>query len=172
MDLAPRQRHLVVLTSVGRIALAWVLVLVAYALAPDRGISGVATFVKLGLDLLVVAGLLAWMTRRILVARFPVVAAAEALAIVSVIFVALFASLYLLLDDPAHPAFSQPLDHVKALYMTVTVLSTVGFGDIVARTNAARLFVTVQMVLDLILIGAVVRLLFSAAKHGLSQREG
>ena len=32
--------------------------------------------------------------------------------------------------------FSEPLDHVGAVYFTVTVISTVGFGDIVARTDS------------------------------------
>ena len=60
--------------------------------------------------------------------------------------------------------FTQDLDHVRALYFTVTVFSTVGFGDITPRTDPARLIVSVQMLLDLALIGAVVRLLFNAAR--------
>jgi hypothetical protein len=40
----------------------------------------------------------------------------------------------------------------------------VGFGDITPRTDTARLIVSAQMLLDLVVIGAVVRLLFNAAK--------
>ena len=32
-------------------------------------------------------------------------------------------------------SFTQPLDHTTALYFTVTVFATVGFGDIVAATD-------------------------------------
>ena len=42
--------------------------------------------------------------------------------------------------------FSQPLNHTDALYFTVTVFATVGFGDITATTEAARLVVTGQMI--------------------------
>jgi hypothetical protein len=40
----------------------------------------------------------------------------------------------------------------------------VGFGDITPRTDAARLVVTSQMLLDLLIIGVVVRMIFTAAK--------
>ena len=50
-------------------------------------------------------------------------------------------------------SFSQQLTHTDALYFTVTVFATVGFGDITAKTEAARLVVTGQMIIDLIIIG-------------------
>ena len=65
--------------------------------------------------------------------------------------------------------FSQKLDHSRALYFTITVFSTVGFGDITPTNDAARLMVSVQMLLDLFIIGVVVRLLINAAKMGLGR---
>jgi hypothetical protein len=56
------------------------------------------------------------------------------------------------------------MDRVSAFYFTVTILSTVGFGDIAADSDLARLLVTVQMLLDLTLLAVVVRVFFSAAK--------
>jgi hypothetical protein len=47
------------------------------------------------------------------------------------------------------------------------VFSTVGFGDITPESNGARIVISTQMLLDLVVIGAVVRLLVSAAKSGL-----
>ena len=52
----------------------------------------------------------------------------------------------------------------SSLYFTVTVFATVGFGDIVATSHTARSMVTVQMVLDLILLGAVVRAFVEAVR--------
>ncbi|WP_201308874.1 potassium channel family protein [Puerhibacterium puerhi] len=49
-----------------------------------------------------------------------------------------------------------------ALYFAVTVVSTVGFGDIHAAGTGARLVVTVHMLFDLIYLGTAVRLLSSA----------
>ena len=46
-----------------------------------------------------------------------------------------------------------------------------GFGDITPRTDPARLVVAAQMLLDLAIIGAVVRLIFNAAKSRISPAE-
>ncbi len=61
-------------------------------------------------------------------------------------------------------AFTESLDQTRALYFTVSVFSTVGFGDITPWTDTARLIVSAQMLLDLVVIGAGVRLIFSAAR--------
>ena len=52
------------------------------------------------------------------------------------------------------------------MYFSATVFTTVGFGDIVAKSQAARLIVTSQMMLDLVIIGIVVRGVASAIKTG------
>ena len=49
------------------------------------------------------------------------------------------------------------------------MFSTVGFGDITPRTDSGRILVSLQMLLDLVIIGAVVRILINAAKVGLSR---
>lgn len=48
---------------------------------------------------------------------------------------------------------------IDSLYYTVTVISTVGFGDILATGQLARAIVTVQMIFDLLFIGLAVRLI-------------
>jgi len=50
--------------------------------------------------------------------------------------------------------------------------ATVGFGDFVAQTNNMRLLVTLQMLINLVVVGAVIRLLVSAARCGVEQRAG
>ena len=67
-------------------------------------------------------------------------------------------------------AFCQPLDRISALYFAVTIFSTVGLGDIVPRSDPARIVVTIQMVADLIVIAVVVRLIFGAAARGSAAR--
>jgi hypothetical protein len=64
------------------------------------------------------------------------------------------------------------LNVVTALYFTVTVFASVGFGDIFAQTDSMRLLVTVQMMLNLVVFGAVIRLLASAARRGVARRAG
>jgi hypothetical protein len=59
---------------------------------------------------------------------------------------------------------------VGALYFTVAVFTTVGFGDIVARSDPARALVTVQMLLDLVILGGLVRAIIGASRIGLERR--
>jgi voltage-gated potassium channel len=61
------------------------------------------------------------------------------------------------------------LTRTDALYFTVTVFTTVGFGDIVATTQVARLVVTVQMILDLVVLGLGVRVFLGAVQRGRQQ---
>ena len=59
------------------------------------------------------------------------------------------------------------------MYFTITVFATVGFGDIVAQTHTTMLLVSVQMLLNLVVLGVVVRLLLIAGQRGVKRkREG
>ena len=96
----------------------------------------------------------------------PVLRAGLAMATIIPLFIVLFAWIYLTLSHSDPASFGGPLDRTSALYFTVTVFSTVGFGDITAKTDAARLVVTVQMLADLAVIAVVVRLIMGAASRG------
>ena len=63
-------------------------------------------------------------------------------------------------------SFGEHLSRTDAMYFSTTVFTTVGFGDIVAKTQAARVVVTIQMVLDLAIIALVGRLVINAIKIG------
>jgi hypothetical protein len=64
------------------------------------------------------------------------------------------------------------MDHMTALYFTVTVFSTVGFGDITPKTDLAQLVTTVQMLADLAVIAIVVRLILGVANRSVAERAG
>jgi voltage-gated potassium channel len=108
----------------------------------------------------------------IIAAQHPILRAVESLGILIPLYLLIFSRIYLSnwLNDPN--SFSQPLDTTTALYFTVTVFATVGFGDIVAQTNSMRLLVTLQMLLNLAMLGLVIRLLTSAARRGVARRGG
>ncbi len=63
-------------------------------------------------------------------------------------------------------AFGSHLTRLDTLYFSTTVFTTVGSGDIVAETQAGRAAVLRQMVLDLVILGLVVRLVVNATKIG------
>jgi hypothetical protein len=72
--------------------------------------------------------------------------------------------------DPA--AFGGELSRTEALYFSITMLSTVGFGDITPKTDPARAVIMIQMVADLVLVGAIVKLISGAASHRSAQVHG
>ena len=74
-----------------------------------------------------------------------------------------------MLDTISAGNFTEPLTRTDALYFTVTVFSTVGFGDITAKTEAARLVVTGQMIADLVVIGLGLKVIVGAVKRGRQQ---
>jgi voltage-gated potassium channel len=55
-------------------------------------------------------------------------------------------------DDPGKST-AETLTRTDSVYFTVTIFATVGFGDISASSEAARVLVTFQMILDLIVLG-------------------
>jgi hypothetical protein len=66
--------------------------------------------------------------------------------------------------------FSEPLTRTDALYFTVTVFATVGFGDITATTQGARILVTCQMLLGILIVGLGARIFVDAVKQGRQQQ--
>ena len=101
----------------------------------------------------------------ILRAAHPAAKAIEAVTLTGPLFLLLFASTYFLMSQADAGNFNlSGLTRSDTLYFTVTVFTTVGFGDIVATRHSARALVTVQMILDLILIGAVIRVFVEAVR--------
>ena len=108
-----------------------------------------------------------WQIRAIMRSEQPGLRGIEALAIIAPLYLLLFAATYFLmaLDNPASFT-ADPITRLDSLYLTVTIFSTVGFGDISAASQAARAVVTIQMILNLIVLGAGVKLLTGAVKRG------
>jgi hypothetical protein len=140
------------------------LVLLAYFLIPVSERPGAAIAFRLVAGLGLFTAVLSYEVRAILRSPKPILRAANALALVIPLFLVVFAWTYLTMALSAPDSFSEPLDRVTALYFTVTTFATVGFGDIHAATDTARVVVTVQMASDLIVIAVVVRLIVEAAR--------
>lgn len=155
-----------------RVTLSLSLLSVAYYLIPTSSLGEGSDVPWLILELGVFGVVVSVQVPAIVRAKYPILRAVEALAILIPLFLLIFARIYLSssLNDPS--AFTQPLDNTTALYFTVTVFATVGFGDIVAQTNSMRLLVSLQMLLNLAVLGVVIRLLTSAARRGVARRGG
>jgi hypothetical protein len=169
-DLGRRERRRQIALTVLRTALSTALLFVLYAFAPVQHLSAIDTLIRVVVALLIVAVVIAIQVHSIVTATYPRLRAIEAAVTVVAIFVVLFALLYLGLATASPASFNRPLTRVSALYFTVTVLGTVGFGDITPQTDVAQLVVTFQMLLDLALIAVIVRVFTAAARTGAARR--
>ncbi|WP_405815874.1 potassium channel family protein [Streptomyces sp. NBC_01390] len=145
----------------------------AYYLLPldEHGTAASSALLVGGLvGVLLVFGVEVWAITR---SPHPRLKAVEALAATLALFLVLFAGAYYLLDRSTPGSFSEPLTRTDALYFTVTTFSTVGYGDITARSQAGRVLTMAQMVGGLLLVGVAARVLASAVQAGLRrQRRG
>jgi hypothetical protein len=137
-----------------------------YYLLPLDHSSTPAAVTILIIGLVAFIALVAFHVRSIVHSPFPQLRAFEALAINIPLFLLLFAGTYVVLAAISTSNFGEHLSHTDGLYFTVTVFSTVGFGDITAKTETARLVVTGQMVADLIILGVAVKIIVGAVKRG------
>jgi voltage-gated potassium channel len=168
----PGARRRMIARSGLRILAATVGLLVLYAFVPVPGTSGAGALVGLTIGLAVFVALVGWQIRGVARAQHPVMRAVEVIALALPMLAVVFAFTYLSISRADPASFSEHLNHVDAMYYTVSTISTVGFGDITAESDAARVLVTVQMVFDLALIAGLVRLVIVAMRTGLHRRSG
>jgi voltage-gated potassium channel len=162
------RRH--ALRSLLRSLLLATAIVLAYAVLPMNRFDG-ASALRLCIGLIAVATLLGWQIREISRSPFPWVRAVETLSTTLSMFFAVFATTYYVMSSANTDNFSEPLSRLDSAYFTVTVFATVGFGDIVATTEAARSAVLLQMLSDLVLVGLVAHAVVNAVRVG-KERQG
>jgi voltage-gated potassium channel len=164
-EASPQRRHEVVVLALRTSAITVVLLL-AYAIAPVNTGNTVQTVVRLMGCLVVFFAVIAWQVRSIIRSDRPIERAVETLVTVLVLLLVIFAYTYVVLSHDNVESFSESIDRIDGIYFTSTVLATVGFGDIAPVSTSARIVVTVQMVTNLIVVGAVLRVIVRAAQEG------
>ncbi len=122
----------------------------------------------LGVALLV--GMIAWQVQAIIRSDYPGIRAVQSLAATTPAFLLLFAVTYFLLSLDDASTFTEPLTRSDSLYFAVTIFATVGFGDISPQVESARLVVTAQMLLDLVVLGLGIQVILGAVKRGKADR--
>jgi voltage-gated potassium channel len=165
--VAPRR---LVVRALLRASLTVTVLVVLYFTLPITGSLDGSAALRLVVGLLALAGVVTWQVRAVLRSRYPGLRAVEALAAAIPLFLLVFAAAYLRMADADAGAFSEPLSRTDALYLTITVFSTVGFGDITPKTDLARVATMVQMLGDLLAVGLVLHVMVGAVKAGLQRR--
>jgi voltage-gated potassium channel len=166
-DRASSHSWLVAAAALRAVLTASALVALYYVLPLDHG---AALVVELAIGILVFVAVIALQVRAILRSEHPEVRGLAALFVSLPLFIVLFASAYYMMSRADSSNFTSSLSRTDALYFTVTIFSTVGFGDITAKTESARLIVTAQIVLDLIIIGLGARIILGAVQRSREQR--
>jgi hypothetical protein len=167
-----RRRRLVVAGLLRALAITAVLVGLYY-LAPLDALSRPPPAARFAAALLVLIAAMVWQVRAVLSSPNPAVRAIEGMAATTPLFLLLCAATYYI-QARSHPqSFNvAELTRTDTLYFTVTVFSTVGFGDIAATSQLTRILVTLQMILDLIVLGLGVRVLVGAVRVGRGRNAG
>jgi hypothetical protein len=164
---AYRRAVLAILRAVASTAI----LVTGYYLVPFGSSTAWVAVTLLVISLVLLIGLIAVQVRLIIGSSFPYLRAIEALAISLPLFLLLFASTYFVLARLSPGSFGSQLTRTDSLYFTVTVFSTVGFGDITAKTETARLVVTGQMITDLIILGVGVKVILGAVTRGKQRQQ-
>ena len=120
------------------------------------------------LAVLAFIAVVAWQVREIFRAEMPGLRALQAVAVAAPLFITGYAALYLALSQ-AQGGFTEQMNRTSALYFSVVVFSSVGFGDIVPKSDLNRLVVTSQMLAGLVFLAVVVRVFFGASKMSLER---
>lgn len=163
-----RRRALLSLLQSG---LVTTVIVVAYFVLPLSSPLTTATALMLFLGCAFVIALLAWQIRAITRSPYPRIRAFTALVTTLPVFLVVFATTYFVMGRTQPDDFSETLSRLDAIYFTVTVFATVGFGDITPVTAGARSVVTVQMIGDVVLVGFVAHVILGAMREGL-RRQG
>jgi voltage-gated potassium channel len=155
-----------------RAALSTGVLVLAYCLVPvsarhlHHGLAfDVGALARIGVAVAIFIVVLTLEIRAITRAKHPMLRAGVAMAVVIPLFLLFFAWTYVTVSASNPHNFGGPLDKIQAFYFTVTIFSTVGFGDITPKTDLARLLTTFQMLADLAVIAIVIRLILGVAKE-------
>ncbi len=108
--------------------------------------------------------------RAIATSPFPIAAAMEAIVFLLVILVFGFATAYFVLADES--AQMVGIDtKIDAVYFAISTLATVGYGDVHASGQVARVAASIQMLVDLVFIAVVVRMIAAVARRTVGDRD-
>ena len=160
-----REMRRLAVGSVLRIVAVTGTLFVLYAAAPiGRRLDG-SIAVQLCISLLALVAVMGFQFRSVARSPHPTLRGVEAVSVSVPLLVLSFAATYFSMAAAEPASFNEGLSKVDAVYFSVTVLATVGFGDIVPTSELARLVVTVQMIVDLILVGLIAKVLVGAVQR-------
>ncbi len=152
-----------VAVAIARTAASVAILVLIYFVVPMGRLQGVTSAVFLVAGLFAVAVVLALQIRATMRSPHPALRAVESLGVSVPLLLLLFSAAHYLLETSVPGSYTQGLTRLDALYFSVTMFATVGFGDIAPVSQVARIVTTLQMLVNVIFVGVVARVLFGAA---------
>ncbi len=167
-----RQLTLQLLWAVSASGLLAVLLIALYALAPEPTEAWTPLqFTVFGtLAAVLFVGVMIAAVSRLAHSRRPLVAGLSFTVVLATILVLSYSWLYVSLSVSDGNSFTERLTKVSAAYFTVTVLSTVGFGDITPVGDTARMVVTSQMVVGFTVITLAIRAVATSTQTAIRKK--
>lgn len=151
------------------LAIAALALVFVYVPVPQGDESPVALLVFASVMFIVYTALISWGVLRLRNSQSPIIEGLFLLSVLATMLVFSFAYSYMAIYASDATAFTEPLGKVSSVYFTVTVLATVGFGDITPVTDLARIVVTFQMLVGVSLLTFGVKVILQSAS---TRRQG
>lgn len=166
-ELSANEQRRIIIRTVLRVVTTLLVIIVAYALIPFDG-AETWTVILIGLvGLVVIVAVAGLQLHAITIAPMPSIKAVETLGLIVPLVVFWFAAIYYALSASSSGSFDEELNHVGAVYFSMTTLTTIGYGDISAQTDTARVLVMMQMVINVLVVGLAVRFAIVAVRRNL-----
>lgn len=170
--LGDKERRVLLRRALFRPVVTAALLVAFYFVVPMNDVADVGSLTILAVVLVGVGVVFAWQVTKVLKADYPTIQAIEATAAIVPVYLIGFSTVYFLMSEASNDNFTEPVSRMGSLYFTLSVFSTVGFGDIAASTDSARAVVSFQIVGNLVIIALGGRLLLAAIRRGQARHDG
>jgi voltage-gated potassium channel len=170
-DLSGRQQKMAVIRAMVWFVFIFAAVIALYYLLPlgRTGWGSHAVFRLIGGVALFLA-IMTWQIRQISRASLPEVRAIQTIAVAVPLFITTYASAYVTMSAARTGSFSESLDRTDGLYFAIVTFGTVGYGDISAKSDLARIVVSSQILADLAFFAIVFRIVVAASRRAFLRR--
>jgi voltage-gated potassium channel len=155
--------------SLSRMSLSTVALLALYYRVPLDRPADLGLLVWLVVGLVIIGAVIGWQARAIAMSDMPRLRAIETAVAGLAALLILYASVYVVMSHSDAHSFTEVLGRTDALYFTLTVFATVGFGDITPVTETARIITMTQMLVGILAIGLAAKMLLGAVQDAVAR---
>ncbi|MFN8125369.1 MAG: ion channel [Candidatus Nanopelagicales bacterium] len=162
-------RHAIITSALSVIVVA--LMITAYLAVPEPAVGWDPwEFAVFGtLALLMYLGMIVAAIVRLFKSPRPLMEGVLFVIVMVALLVFAYAWMYLSMSLSQPGSFTEPLSKQSAVYFTVTVLSTVGFGDITPVLDVPRMVVTSQMLIGFTLFTLAIKVITSSTRRAIQR---